>query len=326
MLPTDGPQIFIKRDDLTGMELSGNKIRKLEFILAAAKAAGHDSVITLGGAQSNHARATAVAASLCGLQTHLILRTSRALVDRDPGLVGNLLVERLIGAHIHLVTKEEYSGQGQAALGAALLTQLQAEGLNPVLIPVGGSSALGTWGYISAMAELKQQMQLDTTIQFTDIVMACGSGGTTAGIALGNHLSGLRVRVTGYMVCDDEEYFENYLNGLFQELGATTERIGASAADLVRFVQAKGAGYALSRPEELQTLQRVAEATAIVLDPVYTGKAMHALLQEIYNDPEAWRGRKVLFVHTGGLLGLYDAVPQLQPLVEATGRVHRLKM
>jgi D-cysteine desulfhydrase len=322
-LPEDGPEVYIKRDDLTGLQLSGNKIRKLEFILAEAKAKGHDSIITLGGLQSNHARATAVAAKYVGLEAHLILRTSRALVDADPGLAGNLLVERLIGAKLHLVTKEEYSQFGQATLGANLLTQLRSQGRNPYLIPVGGSSALGTWGYISMMDELKQQlnelMNENSEIQFTDIVMACGSGGTTAGIALGNHLSGLNLRVSAYMVCDDQSYFENYIDNLFKELGATV-----GAAELIRFVQAKGAGYALSRQEELQTVLDIAEATGLVLDPVYTGKAAHQLVKDIKENPEDWKGRKVLFIHTGGLLGLYDAAPQLQPLVEATGKVHRM--
>lgn len=322
--------MYIKRDDLTGLQLSGNKIRKLEFILAEAKAAGHDSVITLGGIQSNHARATAVAASYLGLQPHLILRTSRAQLSKglDPGLTGNLLVERLIGATIHLVTKEEYSMVGQAALGAKMVENLRAQGLNPYLIPVGGSSALGTWGYLSMIEELAGQIATegDDGVQFTDIAMACGSGGTTAGIALGNHLSGLGLKVHAYMVCDDERYFTEYIDGLLQELGATRDRIGASAADLCRYVQAKGQGYALSRQEELQTVVDVATSTGIVLDPVYTGKAVHGMLSEMAADPEAWRGRKVLFIHTGGLLGLYEAAPQLQPLIEKTGRVHRMEV
>jgi D-cysteine desulfhydrase len=338
------PEIYIKRDDLTGLQLSGNKIRKLEFLLAEAKAAGHDSVVTLGGLQSNHARATAVAASYVGLEAHLILRTSRTLVDDDPGLTGNLLVERLIGANLHLVTKEEYTRVGQAALGARLVEKLRSQGLNPYLIPVGGSSALGTWGYLSMMDELQQQMADEEDIpQFSDITMACGSGGTTAGIALGNYLSGLNLRVSAYMVCDDQGYFEWYIDNLFKELGALipgksagygdgdseTEKSPSkapTAAELCRFVQAKGQGYALSRQEELQTVLDVAQATGIVLDPVYTGKAVFQLIKEIKENPEEWKGRKVLFIHTGGLLGLYDAAPQLQPLVEAAGKVHRMEV
>ena len=190
---------------------------------------------------------------------------------------------------------------------------------------MGGSSALGTWGYLSMIDELAGQIASDG-VEFTDIAMACGSGGTTAGIALGNQLSKLDLRVHAYMVCDDERYFKQYIDGLLGELGATPDRIGASAEDLCRFVQAKGQGYALSQQDELQTVVDVATSTGIVLDPVYTGKAVHGLLSEIAADPEAWRGRKVLFIHTGGLLGLYDAAQQLQPLIEKEGKVHRMEV
>ncbi|CAI7773198.1 unnamed protein product, partial [Closterium sp. NIES-53] len=133
------------RDDLSGMELSGNKVRKLEFLLADALAKGADTLITIGGIQSNHCRATAVAARLAGLEAHLILRTSRALADSDPGLEGNLLVERMVGARVHLVTKEEYAKHGSEHLGNVLAQRLAAEGRKPYVIPVGGSNALGAW-------------------------------------------------------------------------------------------------------------------------------------------------------------------------------------
>lgn len=321
----EGVELYIKRDDLTGMQLSGNKVRKLEFILAEAKAQGHDSVITLGGIQSNHARATAVAARYLGLDAHLILRTSRALVDQDPGLNGNLMVERLMGAHMHLVTKEEYTRLGQTALGSALMETLRRQGRNPYLIPVGGSSPLGTWGYIEMFRELLDQIE-SQGLQATDIVIACGSGGTTGGLALGNHLSGAGLRVTGYMVCDDEGYFTQYIDDLFIKMGFARNRLGSGVASMCRFVQAKGNGYALSRKEELETVAEVAAATGIITDPVYTGKALNGLLKELRTDGDAWKGRKIVFVHTGGLLGLFESAPQLQPLVESWGRVHRMAM
>lgn len=163
-------ELFIKQDSCSGSELSGNKIRKLEFLMAAALAEGADCIITLGGIQSNHARATAVAATMLGLECHLILRTSRTRVDDDPGLVGNLLVERMAGAHVHLVSKEEYARVGQVRLAHLLSEQLTATGKKPYIVPVGGSSALGTWGYLDAIAELQTQCGLGA---FTDIVMVC---------------------------------------------------------------------------------------------------------------------------------------------------------
>ncbi len=132
-------QVFIKRDDLSGMQLSGNKVRKLEFLLAEAKANGHDCVITIGGVQSNHCRATAVASRYAGLDCHLILRNSRAAVDADPGLTGNLLVERLVGATVRQVSKEEYTRVGSVELCKQLSQDLsEREGLKPYVIPVGG--------------------------------------------------------------------------------------------------------------------------------------------------------------------------------------------
>jgi len=196
------------------------QVRKLEFLLADAKNKGHDCVVTVGGIQSNHCRATAVAARYLGLDCHLILRNSRQLADADPGLVGNLLVERLAGAVVHQITKEEYARKGSTALGEALIEQLRSEGKNPYYIPVGGSNSLGCWGYLMAVEEIKQQSE-EMGVDFTDIVMACGSGGTAAGLALGCHLSVLKARMHAYGVCDDPEYFYSYIDELYKGLGWT---------------------------------------------------------------------------------------------------------
>ncbi|GBF88670.1 D-cysteine desulfhydrase, mitochondrial [Raphidocelis subcapitata] len=317
----DGVEMWIKRDDLSGMQMSGNKVRKLEFLMADAKASGADCVVTVGGIQSNHTRATAVAARYLGLEPHLVLRTSRALAGEDPGLVGNLLVERLAGAVVHKITKEEYGQLGGDAVGAQLVDALRAEGRRPYFIPVGGSNSLGCWGYMTAVEEICQQSD-DLGFKFDDIVMACGSGGTTAGLALGNHLSGYGARVHAYGVCDDPDYFYDYVDGLYAGLGWT----GADARATLAAVQARGLGYAISAEDELDAVASVAAATGIVLDPVYSGKALHQLLRDVAAAPAEWEGRRVLFVHTGGLLGMYDKLDQLQPLVEAQGRQHRMKV
>ncbi|XVF50376.1 hypothetical protein PTKIN_Ptkin04bG0094500 [Pterospermum kingtungense] len=168
-------EVWLKRDDLSGMQLSGNKVRKLEFLMAEAVAEGADCIITIGGIQSNHCRATAVAAKYLNLDSYLILRTSKLLVDKDPGLVGNLLVERFVGANIHLISKEEYAKIGSVALTNVLKEQLLKEGRRPYVIPVGGSNSLGTWGYIEAIREIEQQLQIRSSgIKFDDIVVACG--------------------------------------------------------------------------------------------------------------------------------------------------------
>lgn len=320
LLP-EGVELWVKRDDLSGMQLSGNKVRKLEFLMADVKQQQADCVITIGGIQSNHARATAVASTYLGLPCHLILRNSRAAAEGDPGLVGNLLVERLAGATVHQVTKEEYAAKGATALGSALLQQLRGQGANPYYIPVGGSSALGVWGYLQAIEEIRQQSQ-ELGLSFDVIASACGSAGTTAGLALGAKLSGLCPSVEGYMVCDDEKYFNDTINELYQELGYTQ----STAQDTFTPIQAKGAGYAISQAPELQTVLDVGRASGILLDPVYSGKALHCLLGRMRAQPEAWHGKRVLFIHTGGLLGMYDKLDQLQPMVEQLGQAHRMQV
>ncbi|XP_044465933.1 putative D-cysteine desulfhydrase 1, mitochondrial isoform X2 [Mangifera indica] len=272
-------EVWLKRDDLSGMQLSGNKVRKLEFLLADAVAQGADCIITIGGIQSNHCRATAVAAKYLNLDCYLILRTSKVLVDQDPGLTGNLLVERLVGAHIELISREEYGKIGSVTLTNILKEKLLKEGRRPYVIPVGGSNSLGTWGYIEAIRELEQQLQTGAgKLKFDDIVVACGSGGTIAGLSLGSWLGTLKAK-------------------------------------------AKGLGYAINTSEELNFVKEIAAATGVVLDPVYSGKAAYGMLKDMAENPKKWEGRKVLFIHTGGLLGLYDEVDQMAPLVKNWNRM-----
>ncbi|CAH9066070.1 unnamed protein product [Cuscuta epithymum] len=304
-------EVWLKRDDLSGMQLSGNKVRKLEFLFADAVAQGADCIVTIGGIQSNHCRATAVAAKYLNLDTYLILRTSKVLADEDPGLTGNLLVERLVGAHIHLVSKEEYAKIGSVALSMILKEKLVREGRKPYVIPVGGSNSLGTWGYIEAIREIEHQIQHATLEQkFDDIVVACGSGGTVAGLSIGSWLSSLKAKVNAFCVCDDPEYFYKYVQFLLDGLDA---RI--SSSDIVSIQNAKGLGYAMNTSEELKFVKEIAETTGVVLDPVYSGKAAFGMLKDMGENPKKWEGRKVLFIHTGGLLGLFDKSEEMASLM-----------
>lgn len=317
----DSVTMYIKRDDLTGMQLSGNKVRKLEFLMSEAIERGHDSIITIGGIQSNHARATAVAAKLLGLECHLILRNSRTLADSDPGLIGNLMVNRLAGATIHQVTKEEYQQVGSKALVDQLARQLQSSGSNPYCIAVGGSTPLGTWGYLAAAQELIEQTAGQN---FTDVVLACGSGGTAAGMALGCHLSGSNLRVHAYGVCDTPDIFYHDIDALFEGMGAMPVLVGGTARDMLTVIQAKGSGYAMSSQEELKAVLDTSQATGIICDPVYSGKALYQMMRDITANKDEWAGRKVIFLHTGGLLGMYEKLDQLSPLVENLDKAQRL--
>ncbi|KAH7529326.1 hypothetical protein FEM48_Zijuj05G0172500 [Ziziphus jujuba var. spinosa] len=285
----------------------------LPFILFPldAVAQGADCIITIGGIQSNHCRATAVAARYLNLDCYLILRTSKAVVDQDPGLTGNLLVERLVGAHVELISKEEYGKIGSVALTNHLKEKLLNEGRKPYVIPVGGSNSLGTWGYIKAIAEIEHQLQTGTeNIKFDDIVVACGSGGTIAGLSLGSLLSSLKAKVHAFSVCDDPNYFYDYVQGLLDGLEA-----GVDSRNIVDIINAKGLGYAINTAEELNFVKEIAAATGVILDPVYSGKAVYGLTKDMAENPKKWEGRKILFIHTGGLLGLYDKVQQIDSLV-----------
>uniref|UniRef100_A0A1D1Y470 D-cysteine desulfhydrase n=1 Tax=Anthurium amnicola TaxID=1678845 RepID=A0A1D1Y470_9ARAE len=313
----EGTEVWIKRDDLSGMQLSGNKVRKLEFLLADAVAQGADCIITVGGIQSNHCRATAVAARYLNLDTYLILRTAKRLVNEDPGLAGNLLVERLVGAHVELISREEYAEIGSMVLANLLKERLVKEGRRPYVIPVGGSNSLGTWGYIEALREIEQQVQKACgEFYFDDIVLACGSGGTVAGLSLGSWLSNLKAKVHAFSVCDNPDYFYSFVQGLLDGLQA-----GLSSRDLVNIKDAKGLGYAMSTTDELTFVKEIAEITGVILDPVYSGKAAYGMLKDMAKNPTTWKGRKVLFIHTGGLLGLYDKAEEVAPML---GNWHRM--
>lgn len=299
------------------MQLSGNKVRKLEFLLADAVAQGADCIVTIGGIQSNHCRATAVAAKYLNLDCYLVLRTSKVVVDQDPGLTGNLLVERLVGAHVQLISKEEYGQIGSVALTNTLKEKLLKEGRKPYVIPVGGSNSLGTWGYIEAVREIEQQVEASSgRLKFDDIVVACGSGGTIAGLSLGSQLGSMKAKVHAYCVCDDPDYFYDFAQDLIDGLEA-----GVNSRDIVNIQNAKGLGYAMNTSEELKFVKEVAAATGVILDPVYSGKAAYGMMKDMAENPEKWEGRKILFIHTGGLLGLCDKVDQLNPLIGNWGRL-----
>ncbi|RMH41150.1 MAG: D-cysteine desulfhydrase family protein [Deltaproteobacteria bacterium] len=308
-----GVELYVKRDDLTGAELSGNKVRKLEFLLADAEAAGADTLITCGGEQSNHCRATALAGVRRGFASRLLLRTADP--SAPPPTEGNILLDRLAGADIRWISPADYARRAEVMAGEA--ERLRAAGRSPYVIPEGGSNPLGAWGYIAACAELADQLAgLDD--RPTTIVYACGSGGTGAGLVLGVRMTGLDrrgVRVAGVNVCDDRDYFVRTIGAIcagVRERWPEAPAIGPGDVDIVDGYV--GAGYARSRPAELELLRDVARAEGLVLDPVYTGKAMFGLASELARDRRRF-GDRVVFLHTGGIFGLFPKAEQLAPLL-----------
>jgi len=299
--------IWIKRDDLTGLVTSGNKIRKLEFLLAEALEQSADTVITCGGIQSNHARATAAAARALGLDCHLVLAANSAPVA-DPGLGGNLLLDRLVGARIHRITWEEYPER--SAHMATVARELQAAGRRPFVIPEGGSSLAGCWGYIEAIQELLAEQRAHGW-DWADLAGACGSGGTAAGLAAGVRAAGWPVRVHAVIVSRDVEYFRELIRRHWLDLG-----LGSAVDETVDLVPGYvGAGYGVSQPQELERLVHTARRTGVILDPVYTGKAFYGMISEMRANPGRFQGRRVLFWHTGGLFALFDRQDELAPVI-----------
>ncbi len=300
-----GTKIWLKRDDHTGSELMGNKVRKLEYLMAEAVAQQATHVITCGGEQSNHARATAYAATQLGMKSVLILRTDDP--GKPPAPTGNILLDKLVGAELQWISRRAWRDRNRLLADAA--ERVKSAGGRPYVVPEGGSNALGSWGYIRAMHELANDLHgiADPDHPVT-VVYACGSGGTGAGLILGAKLLGLGkrgIRVAGVNVCDDRAYFIDAIGKICADAEQRWQ-LGANitAADIDIVDGHVGAGYAKSRPEELATIRDVCRSDGVVLDPVYTGKAFHGVVNELRADPKRF-GSAVAFVHTGGMFGLF---------------------
>lgn len=291
-----GPEIYIKRDDLTGVELSGNKVRKLEFLLADAQKCGADVLITCGGVQSNHARAVAMAAAKLGWRSHLLLRRDGA------SLRGNLFLDRLVDAEITFLTPQEFEDiDARMAQEAEKYAKM---GQRAYVIPLGGSNVLGTWGYVAAMEEIAGQIaQLERTIDC--IVCAVGSGGTYAGLMIGKYLQGFGGEIWGINVSDDASHFQKIVRKLVQRWQKSYQPLSGFKTEDIQIIDGYvGKGYALSRQEEIEVIKQVARLEGIILDPVYTGKAMYGL-QDLIQKGRLAREQRVLFLHTGGIFGLF---------------------
>jgi D-cysteine desulfhydrase len=303
--PTERFRIWLKHDDHTGTELMGNKVRKLEYLMAEALAEGATHVITCGGEQSNHARATAFAAAQLGLRSILILRTDDP--EDPPAATGNILLDRLVGAELQWISRSAWRDRTQ--LLAEAVERVRRAGDRPYIIPEGGSNALGSWGYLRAMHELAADLAgIAAPDHPVTIVYACGSGGTGAGLILGAKLLRLArrgIRVAGVNVCDDRAYFVDAITRICAEADARWQ-LGANVteADIDIVDGHVGRSYARSSPEELATIRDVCRSDGIALDPVYTGKAFHGMVTELAVDPTRF-GSAIAFLHTGGLFGLF---------------------
>jgi D-cysteine desulfhydrase len=301
-----GPEIWLKRDDLTDTAASGNKLRKLEFTVAQALEEDATTLITCGGVQSNHCRATAIVAAQLGLKCHLVLR------GEEPETTdGNLLLDTMVGARVTYTSKQQWRDVDDTM--AAIADQYRGNGEVPFCIPTGASDEIGLWGYIKAMQELIRDFSA-AGINPDAIISATGSGGTLGGLLLGGALFDVGTTVTGFNVCDDEAYFVNKITADMQAWKARY-RHPLSVDDIsIRVIDGfVGPGYGVAEPHVFETIGLVARTEGIILDPVYTGKAFDAMLQEVRGGSLA-DASCLVFIHTGGIFGLFPQRESLQTL------------
>lgn len=289
-----GRDIYIKRDDLCGVALGGNKVRKLEYLLADARARGCDTVFTTGGAQSNHAMLTAACAARLGMGCVLFLKR-RGVTKR----LGNLILDDLFGAEVRFVDTDSYDDV-YAQMRAQSETMEQA-GHKVCSIPVGGSTALGSLGYVNCVREIADQASA-AAVRVGHLVCATGSGGTTAGLLLGAKLWLPQAKVTGVGV--DHEPFEEIVPRLAGEAAALLGVSFPRTAEDFEMVYRVGPGYAVPNPADTPLIAAMARGEGVLLDPVYTGKAfagMADLLEQGYFGGEDG----IVFLHTGGAAALF---------------------
>ena len=295
-----GVDLWIKREDANGGVEAGNKLRKLEFLLGNALELGCDTVLTCGALQSNHCRATVSIATRYGLRPIVFLRTNDVTAPVPHS--GNAFLMKMMGADIQLITPTQYRERNELMLAAA--NTLSRTGQKPYIIPEGGSNAIGSLGYVDAMREVKAQLDVGLAEgkPFDYVVHACGSGGTAAGLVLGAARYGVADNVLAFAVCDDRDYFTKVINKIVGD-AQTRFANNSQLANLIVDDTAKGPAYGVASQEQLRFLVDLARRHGLVLDPVYVGKAMFGLAQAIKRD-HSLQGKRVLFLHTGGLPGL----------------------
>jgi L-cysteate sulfo-lyase len=298
-----GPEIWIKRDDCTGMSTGGNKTRKLEFLMAEARDQGADIVLTQGATQSNHARQTAAFAARMGMNCHILLEDRTGKTDPDYTSNGNVLLDQLHGASI----EHHASHPDMNAVLGQVAERFKAEGRTPYAIPGGGSNATGALGYVNAAIELVTQAN-DMGLRIDHVVHATGSAGTQAGLVTG--LCGINsgIPLLGIGVRAPKEKQEE---NVFKLAVATAEKCGCPGVvkrdDVVANSNYVGSGYGFPAADTIAAIELLARTEAILLDPVYSGKGMAGLI-DLCRKGFFKKGQNIVFLHTGGAAGLFGYV------------------
>lgn len=294
-----GPELWIKRDDCTGLSTGGNKTRKLEFLMAEAVAQGADIILTQGATQSNHARQTAAAAAKLGMDCHILLEDRTGYNEPNYRLNGNVLLDVLHGATI------EHRGPGldMNAEMFAVAERMKSEGRNPYAIVGGGSNATGALGYVNCALELLGQM-VERGIAFDQMVTATGSAGTHAGLIVGLKALNAQLPLLGIGVRAPKDKQEE---NVFRLAQATEDKLGigrvVDRADVVANCDYIGQGYGIPAESTLEAIDLFAKQEAILLDPVYSGKGAAGLI-DLIRKGHFKKGERIVFLHTGGAIGL----------------------
>ncbi len=298
----DGPDIYIKRDDCTGLATGGNKTRKLEFLVAQAIDQGADTLITQGAVQSNHARQTVAAAARVGMKCKILLEQRVAGASDDYEHSGNVMLDRLMGGEI---VERLPAGTNMQEAMETLAAELRKTGSKPYVIPGGGSTPVGVLGYVACAQELLTQ-SFDSNVRIDHVVHATGSAGTQAGLVIGLRASNSGIPVYGVSVRAPKPRQED---NVWQLVQASMDymKLPASSVqreDVVANADYVGAGYGMPTDSMIEAVRLTAELESILLDPVYSGKGMAGLI-DLVRKGHFKKGENVVFVHTGGAVGLF---------------------
>lgn len=297
----DGFEILIKRDDYTGSELSGNKVRKLEYLFFDILNKDYDCVISVGGVQSNHCRATAAAAAKFGLKCVLIL-----FGKKPKSFDGNLAMMVLFGAELIFIDEDDLKNIDQIVDNQ--IEKLKKKGIKAYYIPAGGSSELGIWGYIEFVKELKYQLRTFTN-KPSHIISAVGSGGTLAGLTIGKKLFNIKSQIVGVTVLNDAVQMRKNIVELANSC-SEKYKLGISITenDFLILDGYSSEGYEKITDEKILTLNDIALENGILLDPTYTGKAFYGMIDHFIVKGNDFN--KLLFIHTGGIFGVFAKIKQ----------------
>ncbi|HXG04134.1 MAG TPA: pyridoxal-phosphate dependent enzyme [Candidatus Binatia bacterium] len=303
-----GVELWVKRDDLTGLLETGNKIRKLEFLVGEALAAGADTLVTCGTLQSNCCRAVSAVAARLGLRAVLALKGA-APEEYD----GNLLLNHLLGAEIHYCSDREWERVDEVL--EQLAGRARAAGRRPYIIPESGATVTGALGYLACGQELAQQVRHGAP-EFDTVAVAAFSGGSQAGLLMARQLAALGADIVGVPVAWDAARVRDYVGDVIRQ-ARTRYGLPVEPPTDIRLIDGyQAGGRGAVRPEELETLVRVARTEGIILDPVYTARAFYGLTDTLRRSPGAL-GRRVCFIHTGGVFSVFPFRRALRPLLDA---------